>query len=156
LTYSRNTIFVKLRKRVVAWLTSSRASRLTWITEAGTVVEPGFPVLGRRPGPDEIDLLGSHHPDVELGLGGAHSDCSQLELQPDSIIFGPTIRWGWYVCAHLDPWPMTDEQIWATAAVFGAIAGALVAGLALHMAGRHRSDVAAASRETSPEDVVND
>jgi hypothetical protein len=56
------------------------------------------------------------------------------------IIFGHMIRWGWYIGAHLDPWNMTDEQIWATAAVFGGTAGALVAGLALHMAGRHRSD----------------
>jgi hypothetical protein len=71
------------------------------------------------------------------------------------IIFGHIIRRGWYIGARLDPWPMTDEQIWATAALFGAIAGALVAGLALHLAGRHRSDLVAPGRGTSPEGAGN-
>jgi hypothetical protein len=57
------------------------------------------------------------------------------------IIFGHLIRWGWSIGAHLNPWAMTDDQIWSTAAVFGAIAGALVAGLALRMAGGYRSDL---------------
>jgi hypothetical protein len=67
------------------------------------------------------------------------------------IGFGHLIRRGWYVCARLDPWPMTAEQIWSTAAVFGAIAGVLVAGLALRLAGRHRSELVPAQRaEGSP------
>jgi hypothetical protein len=55
------------------------------------------------------------------------------------LIFRAVISWGWIVRALHVAWAMTDDEIWATAAVFGAIAGALVAGLALHMAGRHPS-----------------
>jgi hypothetical protein len=72
-----------------------------------------------------------------IALGLMFACAAELVQQ---FIFRGVISWGWVVRAQFDTWAMTDDQIWATAAVVGAIAGAVVAGLAVHRAGRPRSD----------------
>ena len=63
--------------------------------------------------------------------------CASEPVQP--ILSGLVIYWGWVIRRLVGTWPMTDDQVWATATVLGAIAGAVVACLATHISRRHRS-----------------
>src|SRR5262249_9215276 len=47
--------------------------------EARAVVDPGIPALGGGPGPGQLDVLGSHRPDDEVRVGGAHLGSSHLD-----------------------------------------------------------------------------
>jgi hypothetical protein len=85
-------------------------------------------------------LLARRRPRLATGIAlGLLFACASSQVQRfvfgAVITFGRTIQWGWYVLSQLEPWAMTDDQIWSTAAVFGAIVGAVVASLAVRMSG---------------------
>jgi len=70
--------------------------------------------------------------------------CASSPVQP--ILFGLVILWGrtilwmeWLIHSQFSTWPMTPDEVWATAAIFGAIAGAVVACFSIYVARRHRS-----------------
>ncbi|HZW33871.1 MAG TPA: hypothetical protein VFF52_24325 [Isosphaeraceae bacterium] len=85
-------------------------------------------------------LLGRRWPRLATGIAlGLLFACAVDSVR--QFVFDVVIRWGWIIRALHNTWAMTDEQIWATAAVFGAIAGAVIAGFAVRMAGRHRSNL---------------
>jgi hypothetical protein len=63
--------------------------------------------------------------------------CASGPVRP--IVFDLVILWGLVVRRPFATWPWTDEHVWATAAIFGAITGAIVACLSTRVARRHRS-----------------
>ncbi len=78
---------------------------------------------------------------ISLGLLVA---CASGPVRP--VLFGLVIFWGrtilwseWLIHSQFSTWPMTPDEVWATAATLGAIAGAIVAFLSTRVARRHRS-----------------
>ena len=128
--------FLRLREDVLRWGEAIAMFHAPMATGVGSVVGV---IAGL------LFLLARRWPrlatGIALGLLFAYASDPVRQFSFDLVI-----RWGWLIRAPSGTWPMTDDQIWATAAVFGAIAGAVVAGFGLHMAGRPRSDHVPASR----------
>jgi hypothetical protein len=73
---------------------------------------------------------------IALGLLVA---CATGPVRP--LLFDVAFVWGMVVSRVLRTWPLAREHVWATAAAFGAIGGALVACLATRLARRHPSGI---------------
>ena len=59
--------------------------------------------------------------------------------------FDLVTRFGWFLRGLLVPWSLSDDQISNTATIFGAIAGAAVAGLAMYATRGRPGEVATAA-----------
>jgi hypothetical protein len=122
--------FLRLRQDVPRWGEAVVLFHAPMAAGVGSVVGASAGLL---------ILLARRRPRRATGIAlGLLFACAAEPVQ--QFIFRGVIFWGWVVRAQLDSWAMTDDQIWATAAVFGAIVGAVVAGLAVHRGDRHRPD----------------
>jgi hypothetical protein len=83
-------------------------------------------------------VMGRRRPRLSRWIAfGLIVTCASEPVRP--ILFGLVVFWGMVIRRLLAAWPVTQEHIWATAASFGAITGALVGCLAIRLARRHRS-----------------
>ena len=74
-----------------------------------------------------------------LATGGALALLFACASGPGrQFAFDQVVWWGWKLRFHLVPWSISDDQIAASGMIFGAIAGAVIAGLAMY-AGRKAS-----------------
>ncbi len=68
-----------------------------------------------------------------------------------SILFGLVIFWGLVIRRPFATWPMTPDEVWATAAILGAIAGAFVACFSIRVARQNQSgQVSRTARDRGP------
>jgi hypothetical protein len=96
-----------------------------------------------------LTVLARRRPRLATGISlGLLVACASGPVR--TILFGLVILWGrlilwWEWLIHrfihipFSTWPMTPDEVWATAAILGAIAGAFIAFLLTHVARWHRS-----------------
>jgi hypothetical protein len=87
--------------------------------------------------------LGRRRPRLATGMALAILLASASDLGRP-FLFDLVIRFGWILRGLLLPWSLSDDQISSTAMIFGAIAGAAVAGLAMHATRGRPGEVATA------------
>lgn len=120
--------FLRLRQDVLRWGEAIAVFHAPMAVGVGVVVGAivGHLIILRRRWP-------------RLGMGillGLLLACAVEPVQ--QALLGAVTVWGWTIRRFSDTWPMTDDQVWATATVLGAIAGCVVAGFGIRLAHPHR------------------
>ena len=125
-----------LRSRMDAWFfLQLREDALRW----GEILLRFYSPLGLGTGivvggiAGRLIVLARRRPRLGTGIAlGLLAACASGPVRP--ILFGLVVLWGrvilwseWLISRSFSTWPMTPDEVWATAAILGAIAARVVA-----------------------------